>query len=804
VKYLLVPAALIAGGLLSACVSDDNIVLDGGNDSSMPDGGGDGSGTLTLDKTTAKLAILHATTFTPSQPATWAVQETGGGTVDANGKYVSPVTPGVYHVIATSKADAKVTATATITVVDLQLQVVAGVIGGSGNIDGPALRAHFENPLAAAHAYDNTSTRIYVADTDNHTIRVYDDSTKKVTTLAGLANTSGTSNGIGNTARFNTPSGVAINPAFNAGQILYVGDTGNHCIRAIDTSNGNVTTFSGVCGSSGNTDGSATTARFTSPNVMVMNAGSTPTAIDVCDGQSIRRVSLADGSVQTLSGLIGVYSCQLVTDRYKSRTFFTDDGDSGHLKSFYEANNAPYTPTIDLNVMMPNYQPRALGTDDGWGQGRYTYMVFNNGGGVGIYRHDEIGTTGFSPNPVIGNSNQYGWIDGAGTAARFMDVTAIDSMPEFSRLYLVDRGLNAVRKVDLNSSTLDVTTTFGAAEVVDRINGPGSSSRFSSIFGVAVDDKGVYYISDALTDGAPGLKNETVRKFDPGVGNVIDFAGVPGAPFQTAVDGVSGTFSWPFFSTWDGGVVYVVDLYANAVRAIDASGKISTIAGELGVAGTSDGVGPAAHFKFLAGQFGGAGITTDHAGHLYVSDGGNYAIRKIDIATGTVTTVAGGTSGTTNGKGKAAKFMAPCGLAVSGNMLYIVDDLDHTVRAMDLTTTDVTTFIGQSGNPGYVDGDASKALLDSPFDIVADGLGNLYFTELPLSTNQKHSGTIRRIDIASTTISTLVGTRTAFGVNTGPRTTASVNCPLALSMTPSGDLAFGDFCDHVVGLLTSL
>lgn len=797
---------LVALGLVG-CIGDDNTgVPDAGDSGTTDGGGGDSTTTVTLDKTSVKLGIFRSATLTASEPVTWSVQEAGGGTVDANGKYISPATPGVYHVVATSKANPGSTATAAMTVVDLQVQLVAGVIGGAGNTDGPANRAHFNNPQGAAHAVDGSSFRVYVADTDNHTIRVYDDSTKKVSTLAGLAGTSGTANGTGNAARFNSPSGVAIDPAFNQGTFLYVADTANHCIRSVDTSNGTVTTLSGVCGSSGTADGSATTARFMAPSSIALNAFSTATALDVCDNQSIRRVNLTDGSVQTLSGLTAVYNCQLVRDRYYWKTFFTDDGSAGQLKTFIEGTTTPYTPTIASLGQMPNYEPRALGSDDGWGNGRYTYMVFDNGGGDAVWRYDAIGNA-FGAQPVLGDMNSYGYVDGKGVDARFQDIAAIDSAPEYSRLYLVDRGLDAIRLVDLNSSTLNVTTPVGAANIVDRINGSATTARFSAVFGVSIDDKGVYYISDAVTDGGgPNFKNETVRKLDPSVGNVTDFAGVPGPPFQSAVDGPVGvgTFSWPFYSVWDGGVLYVVDLQASAIRAVDSTGKISTLAGELGVSGASDGVGVAAHFKFLSGQFGGAGITTDHAGHLYVSDGGNYAIRQIDIATGNVTTIAGGTQGTANGKGKAAQFMAPAGIAFDAGKLYVVDDLDHTVRAMDLTSGDVSTLLGLSGDPGYVDGDASKAQLDSPFDIVADGIGNLYVTELPQATGQQHSGTIRRIDIAGATISTLVGSRAIYGMNPGPRTTASLNCPLAMSITPTGDLAFGDYCDHVVAVVTPL
>src|SRR5438046_2136733 len=127
---------------------------------------------------------------------------------------------------------------------------LAGV-PGQGSADGTGSSARFNNPWGVAA---DTSGNIYVADTENHTIRKIIPG-GVVTTLAGLAGVSGTNNGIGSAARFFQPQGVAVDSSGN----LYVADTGNHTIRLV-TSAGVVTTLAGSPGASGTNDGAGSLA----------------------------------------------------------------------------------------------------------------------------------------------------------------------------------------------------------------------------------------------------------------------------------------------------------------------------------------------------------------------------------------------------------------------------------------------------------------------------------------------------------------------------------------------------------------
>jgi sugar lactone lactonase YvrE len=138
---------------------------------------------------------------------------------------------------------------------------------------------------------------VYVADTDNNTIRKVTP-TGAVTTLAGLAGSSGSADGTGSDARFRVPSGVAVDSAGN----VYVADSGNHTIRKV-TPAGVVTTLAGLEGSVGSTDATGNDARFNIPVGVAVDGTGNVYVADTYN-HTIRKVTAA-GVVTTLAGLAG-------------------------------------------------------------------------------------------------------------------------------------------------------------------------------------------------------------------------------------------------------------------------------------------------------------------------------------------------------------------------------------------------------------------------------------------------------------------------------------------------------------------
>ncbi|HEU4887081.1 MAG TPA: hypothetical protein VFV49_04280, partial [Thermoanaerobaculia bacterium] len=172
--------------------------------------------------------------------------------------------------------------------------VFVGVTGFSDEIDGDVSTARFATPGGLT---SDSSNNLYVADRNSNTIRKITPA-GDVTTLAGTKYTLGSDDGTGSAARFNNPGDVAADAAGN----IYVADTGNHTIRKI-TPAGVVTTLAGLAGFSGSTNATGSAARFTGPSSLAVGSDGN---LYVCDqgNHTIRKVTMA-GVVTTLAGSPG-------------------------------------------------------------------------------------------------------------------------------------------------------------------------------------------------------------------------------------------------------------------------------------------------------------------------------------------------------------------------------------------------------------------------------------------------------------------------------------------------------------------
>ena len=171
------------------------------------------------------------------------------------------------------------------------VSTLAGSARVQGSTDGTGSAARFNYPVSVAV---DASGNVYVADGVNNTIRKI-TAAGAVTTLAGLAGSPGSADGTGSAARFNYPSGVAVDGAGN----VYVADAANNVIRKI-TSGGAVTTVAGTAGSTGSTDGTGSAARFNYPSGVAVDAAGNVYVTDA-GNNTIRQIA-PGGVVTTLAG----------------------------------------------------------------------------------------------------------------------------------------------------------------------------------------------------------------------------------------------------------------------------------------------------------------------------------------------------------------------------------------------------------------------------------------------------------------------------------------------------------------------
>lgn len=178
-----------------------------------------------------------------------------------------------------------------------EVTTLAGTAGQAGSTDAAGAAARFRYPRGVAV---DAEGNVYVGDTDNHTIRRITPS-GEVTTVAGSAGAWGTADGTGAAARFYSPIGLAFDPAGN----LLVGDSSNHTIRKMSPA-GEVTTLAGLAGTSGSADGTGSAARFFYPYGVAVDSAGDVWVADSSNG-AVRKVS-PEGVVTTLAtGLAGPY-----------------------------------------------------------------------------------------------------------------------------------------------------------------------------------------------------------------------------------------------------------------------------------------------------------------------------------------------------------------------------------------------------------------------------------------------------------------------------------------------------------------
>ena len=278
------------------------------------------------------------------------------------------------------------------------------------------------------------------------------------------------------------------------------------------------------------------------------------------------------------------------------------------------------------------------------------------------------------------------------------------------------------------------------------------------------------------------------------------------------------------------GNLFIADEMNNRVRRVDATtGIITTVAGS-GVcksgkctAGFSGDDGPATKAELNHPH----SVALDAEGNLFICDLLNLRVRRVDHATGIITTVAGkGTRGSSGDGGPAtsAELRGPLGVAVdaSGNFFIadsstFTDPSHHRIRRVDASTGTITTVAGGGTCCSGIrdkDGLATEARLDTPAAVLVDASGNLFIAE-PLRLNR-----VRRVDHATGIISTVAGASCprpsgscgpAFDGDGGPAREAHLATPSGLAMDASGNLFIADAgnhrirrVDHATGVITTV
>ncbi|HEX7681630.1 MAG TPA: NHL repeat-containing protein [Thermoanaerobaculia bacterium] len=622
------------------------------------------------------------------------------------------------------------------------------------------------------------SGNVYATDSVNRTIRKITPS-GLVTTLAGLAGSRGSTDATGSAARFDVPAGVAVDGSGN----VYVSEYFNNTIRRI-TRTGIVTTLAGNPGSPGSTDGTGGTARFFHPFALTVD-GSGNVYVGDTGNYTIRKITPA-GMVSTLAGTVGISGSADGTGSSAQFHFLfgglaVDSGGNVYLGDDYNGTIRKLTPTGIVTTLAGTVS--SFGSIDGTGSaarfGGQGGMTIDDNGNLYVGDSGTIRriTSAGTVTTLAGTASAYGYTDGIGAAARFNGIYGV-AIDVNGTLYIADQINSTIRKMTPSG----VVTTLAGTAADSRLgsaDGIGRSARFFDAAGLAVDGSGNVYVTDGGCLCTPLVGNHTIRKITP-TGVVTTLAGFAGLAGSNDGTGSTARFHSPSGVAVDSnGTVYVGDTGNYTIRKITPGGAVTTLAGQAGLYGTTDGVGSAARFGYIYD------VAVDGGGNIYVVDGGgNQTIRKITPA-GVVTTLAGtpGSSGSADGTGSAARFNWPQGVAVdNGGNVYVADSQNSTIRKITPGGV-VTTLAGLAGASGRDDGTGSAARFDYPAGIAVDGNGNAYVAD-------GHANTIRKITPAGV-VTTIGGTPGLFGSDEGTGDSAQFYFPSRLAVGISGNIYVG-------------
>ena len=523
--------------------------------------------------------------------------------------------------------------------------------------------------------------RLYIADTSNNAVRMYDPAGNSLLTVAGTG-VAGYSDGVAATgARLRSPAAVALDLQGN----LYIADTGNHVLRERGT-DGMLHTVAGTPGKAGEfgDGGPATLAQLSSPMGVAVRADGDVLVADT--GNNLVRVlegSLASGPTRQIHVLAGNGSPSFAGDGKPpvQAQFAGPVAVLSRLGTARQANAAIPTATGTRYVLDTfNHAVRVFQTAD----------TDPDNHALGDSDLDDVGTLvgdGLpSPASPAGNPVQLG------SRLAYPMGMALDL--KNNRLYVADTFNNVVRAVDLGSRSVTVIAGTGVAGFAGD-GKPAGQAHLSYPTGLAVDAGGDLFIADTYNDvirevvASSGLAHAGDRIVTVAGTGRLGFSGegqAAGAadlyfPYGVALDSAASPG------------LYITDSFNHRLRRVDditnpdqSTHLIHTVAGD-GAQDFADGPADGAHFYR-------PWAATVDQNSLYVADYLNHRVRHVDLGTGAVSTVSGrGTTGLAGdvGPATAGELDGPRGLSLIGDSgaLLVADSFNDRVRWVGMTQAGV-------------------------------------------------------------------------------------------------------------------
>jgi uncharacterized protein (TIGR03437 family) len=660
--------------------------------------------------------------------------------------------------------------------------VISTIAGANPTGDnGPARSARLYSPIGVVIDAQGV---IYFCDRDNGRVRrVARDQT--ITTIAGGGDMVRVLDGQQATsALLVTPTGIALNPTAN---LLYFSDAGAHIVYSVDLATGVIASVAGngLAGFFGD-GGSGKQARLSSPQGLAWDS---TLGLLIADRQNnrIRRIDpvtgvvstfagngtagfLGDGAIATAARLGLPYGVAVGPDRVvyigdwlnsRIRRVKADgiiDTVAGTGSTRFTGDNGPA-----LNATVDGYGV-AVGPDGSVylaDQGFQRVRRFTPGGNITTIAG--VGTYGFSGD------------GGVGTTAQFDGPSGI-TVDSIGTVYVSDRLNNRIRRITPSNGVIDTVigrNRFGGD------GGPAPSAQLTAAEGLSFDAAGNLYIADTGNHAIRRVGADGLMTTVAGVGGE---AGLGGENISASLSRLDSPSSVVVDTD---GTLYIADRRNYRVRAVSPAGIIRTISG--------------------GDDFGVETLALDTTRRrLYFTDSVFNQVLRIDLSNpGSLPVPIAGSPNWIpgfNGDGGpaiSALVRAPRGLALAPNGdIYFIDALNFRIRRIDVTTGIITTVAGNGAiEVNATDGPVTSAILSLPSHLAIDAQGAIFLTE------SLHR--IRRI--AGGRIDTIAGpTEYGFGFSGdgGAATSARLNIPSAIAVSANGAITFSDTFNHRIRRLT--
>ena len=581
-----------------------------------------------------------------------------------------------------------------------------GEAGFSGD-GGAATSASLNNPQSV---HVDGEGNFFIADGDNYRIRKVDTS-GVITTVAGNGNQD--YSGDGGPA---TEVGLAFaRDVFVAGSgNIYIADAWSHRIRKVDTS-GIISTVAGNGDREFSGDGGpATGASLRSPRGVFVDRWGDLYIADT-DNRRIRKVEAAEEPADLIED-----------DRIELRVedpdvpAAMDRNRSVSIDGSVDPGDGP-----EIVRMVWDWGDGTIG--EGFFPGTHTYADFGTYAVTVTAFNDERGwqeatVTVHGEGPIITTVAGNGTEGFSGDGDLAVNTSLFNPQGVFvdrwGDLFIADTWNNRIRKVDTSGR---ISTIAGNGDLgFSGDGGPATSASLNGPTSVFVDGEGNIYFTD--------FSNVRVRKVDTAgiittvAGNGdLGFSGDGGPATSASLHQIND------LAVDGAGNIYIMDTVNGRIRKVDAAGIITTVAGNGDLGFSGDG-GPATSASLRDAR----SVWVDESGNLYIADGGNHRIRKVDTS-GIITTVAGsGMRGFSGDGGPAISARLAGVLRISmdreGN-LYIAEEGNHRIRKVD--TSGIIFTVAGNGTQGFSgdDGQATQASLNLPMDVSVDWAGDIYIAD---------------------------------------------------------------------------